>query len=104
MQVARIGLHVFYAFSGYSGAPEHATADGSTLPAVTTQVAAAATPDAHPGGELILASAVGPVGPSASAPTKAAPAATAPASTAAASSAVVKAGASAGSMAPIPNP
>jgi spore germination cell wall hydrolase CwlJ-like protein len=104
MQVARIGLHVFYSFSGYSGPPERASADGSTLPAVVTQVPTPPAPDAHPGGELILASAVGPVTPSAPAPTKAAPAATAPASPAAAStSAVVKAGASA-AMAPIPNP
>jgi len=60
LQVARIGLHVFYRFGGYAGAPStfngaaHPSEDSAPTP---TQVAdGGVSADGHPGGQIILAS------------------------------------------------
>ena len=58
LKVAQIGLHVFYRFGGYAGAPNRFNGQAAPSPVETAQVTALpeGTADGHPAAQLILAS------------------------------------------------
>ncbi len=64
LKVAQVGLHVFYRFGGYAGAPSSFTGEPERSvpdsPAAEPTLVAGATADGRPAGQIILASATLP--------------------------------------------